>query len=100
MSDTLQEGLPVWTVGDRLAKARVFADLTQEQMAQHLDIGRRSIVRYESSDHPPRSIVLAYSAVTRVPLWWFEPEEELRTKLRITAGYDDVLDELLVAVAA
>lgn len=95
----MQQSLPVWTVGDRLAKARVFADLTQEQMAQQLDIGRRSIVRYESSGSPPRAIVLAYSAVTRVPLWWFEPDEELRTKLRATAGYDDALDELLVAAA-
>lgn len=64
--------LPVWTIGDRLVKARQHAGLTQTQMAQALDIGRRSIVRYESSTAPPRPIVIAYSALTGVPLWWFD----------------------------
>lgn len=66
--------LPVWTIGDRLVKARQFAGLSQTQMAQQLRIGRRSIVRYEASDDPPRSIVLSYSAITGVPLWWFDDD--------------------------
>lgn len=69
-----QPPLPVWTIGDRLVKARQFAGLTQTQMAQQLRIGRRSIVRYEASDSPPQPIVISYSAITEVPLWWFEGE--------------------------
>lgn len=74
MTDTLtaQPLLPVWTVGDRLAKAREFADLSQQQMADQLCISRRSIVRHETAATPPRSIVLAYASVTKVPVWWLE----------------------------
>ena len=67
-----QQALPVWSLGDRLGKARRFADLTQDQMAHRFRIGRRSIARYEASDDPPRPIVLSYSAITGVPLWWFD----------------------------
>lgn len=66
--------LPVWTIGDRLVKARQFAGLSQTQMAQQLRIGRRSIVRYEASNDPPRSIVISYSAITAVPIWWFDDD--------------------------
>lgn len=64
--------LPVWTIGDRLAKARDFAGLNQQHMADQLRISRRSIVRHESSAAPPRSIVLAYASVTKVPVEWLE----------------------------
>lgn len=63
---------PVWTVGDRLTKAREWAGMTQADIAAALKIGRRSIVRYESSETPPRPVVIAYSAVTGAPLWWIE----------------------------
>lgn len=69
--------MPVWTVGDRLAKARDFAGLTQQQMAERLDMGRRSIVRYEARSNPPRSIVLAYAAVTGVPVEWLDGTMEV-----------------------
>ena len=68
--------VPVWTVGDRLAKAREFVGLTQAQMAAELRIGRRSIVRHETSATPPRSIVLAYASVTGVPIWWLEGTDQ------------------------
>lgn len=69
---TAESGIPVWTVADRLVKARSVAGLTQIQMADELQIHRRSITRYESLPHPPRSIILAYAAVTGVPVWWIE----------------------------
>lgn len=72
-NDTHQQPpLPVWTTGDRMAKAREFASLTQQEMADLLRIGRRSITRYEQTDTPPRAIVLSYSAITGVPMWWFD----------------------------
>lgn len=64
--------VPIWTVGDRLTKAREFAGLTQAQMADELRVSRRSIVRHETSSAPPRSIVLAYASVTKVPVGWLE----------------------------
>jgi transcriptional regulator with XRE-family HTH domain len=76
MTDTItvQPSLPVWTVGDRLAKAREFVNLSQQEMADELRISRRSIVRHETTATPPRSVVLAYAAVTKVPVWWLEGE--------------------------
>lgn len=76
MSTTAAESaIPVWTIGDRLGKAREWAELTQQQIADTLGVGRRSIVRYERSESPPRSIILAYQAVTGVPAWWILGEE-------------------------
>ena len=72
MSTQTSANVPVWTVGDRLSKARDWAGLTQAQMATELRIGRRSVVRYESSATPPRSVVLAYATVTKVPIEWLE----------------------------
>lgn len=67
--------IPVWTTGDRLTKARDWAGLTQEQMANRLGIGRRSIVRYEAQSDPPRTVVLSYAMATGVPEWWFDGAE-------------------------
>jgi len=56
-------------------KAREWAGLTQQQMANRLGIGRRSIVRYEAQDDPPRTVVLSYAVATSVPEWWFDGQE-------------------------
>lgn len=78
--------LPIWTLGDRLAKAREHAGLTQLEMAERLQIGRRSITRYETNSAPPRAIVLAYSTVTGIPMWWFDgPEDEASATTWYTA---------------
>lgn len=71
-----QTDLPTFTLGDRLTKARDWAGLTQEQMANALGIGRRSIVRYESGKVPPRPAVIAWAAITGVPLWWLDGEDD------------------------
>jgi transcriptional regulator with XRE-family HTH domain len=67
--------LPVWTIGERMSKARDFAGLDQTDMARTLGISRRSITRYETADTPPPAILLAYAQVTGVPLWWLEGTE-------------------------
>ena len=78
--------IPAWTVADRMVKAREFVGLNQQEMAERIGVGKRSITRYEASTEPPRAIVLAYSAVTHVPVWWLEygdnPDES-----RLTPGY-------------
>lgn len=59
------------TFGERLAKARRLADLTQAEMADRLGIGRRSISRYEDDMIAPnRAVCIAWSVVTDVPVDW------------------------------
>jgi len=65
----------MFTIGDRLSKAREHAGLSQAQMAEALGIGRRSVVRYESGKIPPRPAVIAWSSITGVPLWWLDGAE-------------------------
>lgn len=64
--DTLQ-----WTLGERLAKARRRRRWNQQDMADRLGIGRRSIVRYEDDQAiPSLAVVIAWAKVTDVPLEW------------------------------
>ena len=61
------------TFGERLAKARRLAGMTQTQMAVRLGIGRRSLVRYEDDTMTPnQAICIAWSVVTDVPTEWLE----------------------------
>lgn len=65
--------VPVFTLGDRLRKARELAGLTQTQLAASLGIGRRSVSRYEDGDkEPKRGVVMAWSMATGVPLVWLQ----------------------------
>lgn len=64
--------VPVWTLRDRIVKAREDAGLTQEEFARRARVGRRTIARWESSPNPPSKIASIYAGVTGVPLWWFE----------------------------
>ncbi len=96
-TDTTGHQLPVWTVGDRLAKAREFAGLHQQQMAEQLAISRRSIVRYETAPTPPRSIVLAYASVTGVPVWWLEGTDQDTMPIIQRYSRDELLNQVPVA---
>lgn len=63
--------LPRWSVGDRLAKARKHAGIGSQQMADKLGCSRTTISNYESERSPvPKSVVIAWSTLTRVPEWW------------------------------
>ena len=63
--------VPVFTLGDRLRKARDVTGMSQQQMATSLGIGRRSVSRYEDGDQEPkRGVVMAWSMVTGVPYRW------------------------------
>lgn len=65
--------VPVFTLGDRLRKAREVADMTQGDMANTLGIGRRSVSRYEDGTQMPRrGVVMAWSMATGVPLEWLQ----------------------------
>lgn len=67
--------VPVWTLQERLAKAREHAHLDRFQMADKLGVSERTIRNWERGRiDPSRSAVIAYSAVTRVPVEWFTGE--------------------------
>ena len=60
-----------WTLGERLAKARRLRQWSQQELADKLGIGRRSIVRYEDDQAvPSMAILIAWATVTDVPLQW------------------------------
>lgn len=64
--------VPEFVVGDRLAKAREDAGISQDQMAGMLGCSRRTIVRYEASSSVARSVLLSYHVATTTDLNWLE----------------------------
>ena len=83
----MNRAVPVFTLGDRLRKAREVADLTQTELASSLGIGRRSVSRYEDGDAmPKRGVVMAWSMATGVPFEWLA-RGEVDPKLTIDECY-------------
>ena len=65
--------IPVFTIGDRLRKARERCGLSQSEFASEIDVSPRSISNYESEAVQPKKIVLkAWALRTGVPLEWLE----------------------------
>ncbi len=74
MEETAQEeNLPMWTLGDRLRKARYHRGITSSgDMAKRLGVHRNSVINYESDRiTPPLDVVIRYARITTVPLEWF-----------------------------
>jgi transcriptional regulator with XRE-family HTH domain len=64
---------PVWTLGDRLAKAREHAGLTQEEMAERMGVSHSSIAKYENDAAQPRRFLTRmeqWAAICGVELNW------------------------------
>jgi transcriptional regulator with XRE-family HTH domain len=73
--------IPEWTVGDRMAKARIAAGISVAVMCEYLGIHRNSLRAYEKSrTRPPRAVLRLWALRTEVPLEWLEP---LSTKWKI-----------------
>ena len=71
MTNTTLPRIPVWTVCDRMVKARKDAAMSQTDMAERLSISRRSISRYEDGIIAPSTAVLvAWAYFTNVPTDW------------------------------
>jgi transcriptional regulator with XRE-family HTH domain len=63
--------VPEWTLADRLLKARKDAHLTQRQLASMLQVGIRSIIRYESGAQVPRADrLMAWAMACHVDYEW------------------------------
>lgn len=72
--------VPVFSVGDRLRKARETAGLSQQELADAVGIARASVVNYEKAHTAPRVIVLrAWALATGVPLDWLRDGPVPRT---------------------
>lgn len=62
---------PMWTLADRLRKAREFAGLTQGELADEVGISRRSVSTYESGAQTPnRPVVLSWAMRCNVRMEW------------------------------
>ena len=63
----------MWTLEDRLRKAREVTGLGQSEFAAEIDVSRRTVGNYESGSVAPRRIVLkAWALRSGVPLEWLE----------------------------
>ena len=68
MSDTQ---IPEWDLGDRLAKARRWAGLEQEDLAEDFGLTRQAISKYERGVSVPKLVVIKQWALrTKAPLEW------------------------------
>lgn len=66
----------MFTVGDRLRKAREKTGLDQEQFAREIGVSRGTVSNYERHAGPPselkRPYLLAWALGTDVPIEWIE----------------------------
>lgn len=63
--------IPTWTLGDRLRKARLDADITTSAMARALGVDRKTVCNYESErTRITRGNTLAWALITGVSSQW------------------------------
>jgi len=79
---------PEFTIHDRLRKAREVAGLTQDELADAIEVSPRTVTRYESvAVHALRTIVLRQWALRcGVPHAWLTQGISGRTWNRVSAG--------------
>lgn len=66
-----EAGVPAWTIGDYLRKAREHAGLEQTELASDLGISRQTVTNYERGHVQPRkAVVMAWAMRTGVPVEW------------------------------
>jgi len=69
--------IPVWTLSDRLRKAREYAGLTQGELSVRIDTSRRSISSYEAGLSAPRwPVLLAWALACGVDSRWLRGEND------------------------
>jgi transcriptional regulator with XRE-family HTH domain len=62
--------VPVWTLADRLRKARQFSGLTPEELAERIGVTDRTVRNYETGKPPRAAAVKLWAFATGVPLDW------------------------------
>lgn len=77
MSTNAHWTVPVWTVGERLRKARETRGLEQGQFADLIGVSKATVSNYERDLYKPKVVVLrAWSMATGVPVEWLETGSE------------------------
>lgn len=69
---------PVFTLGDRMAKSRQAAGLTQGQMGELMGVSHSSIAKWENDEMQPRrflSRIRLWAEITGVDVAWLIGEE-------------------------
>lgn len=98
---TTTQATPRWTLGERLAKARRWAGLTPDEMAEALGRSPRSIRNYEhDTGNVPLNVLRQYAARTGVPIIWLiegDQDPELTPKLPDSECYPAGFDLLTAA---
>jgi transcriptional regulator with XRE-family HTH domain len=77
----------MWTVGDRLRKAREDSHIGVEEMANRLGRQRNSIRRWERSAIVQRMVITVYALNTGVRASWIESGCDPADTTSITCGY-------------
>lgn len=68
-----QHGIPQWTRGDRMRKARETADIRTADMAAYFERDRKTINNWESDrTDPGRAVVMQWALRCGVPHEWIE----------------------------
>lgn len=65
--------LPVWSLGDRLRKAREHAGLSRDELADKLGVKKNSLWNWETNASQPRDlldVVERWAQATGVPAAW------------------------------
>lgn len=72
--------IPTWTIGDRLRKAREWADIESRDMAERLGVSRNTISNYEHDrTSPPVEVLKLWATETGVNiLWLLDAEDEIK----------------------
>lgn len=82
--DTLSQTIrPVWSVGDRLRKARALTGLSIDEFAHEIGISGKSVGRYENGAEPPRRILLLWKMLTNVSVEWLQYGDEMNEESRL-----------------
>ena len=77
--------VPEWTLGERLAKARKEAGLTQEEIAELLQVSHSTVAKWEGNVGQPRDMlsrIHQWSELTRVDFHWLITDDPPRKKQR------------------
>lgn len=88
--------VPIWTLADRLVKARHVADLTQDALAHRLEVSKKTIIRAEAGGTVRRSLLIAWALACRVDVSWLltgdpDNEAEWGDMSPVTLGNPDTL---------
>lgn len=94
---------PTWTTGDRLRKAREWANIESQDMAELLGVSRNTISNYEHDrTNPPLAALKAWAAQTGVDILWLIDEDDVRSRcfLPDARGAPEYMQQSLFTLAA